>query len=137
MKPSTECTICPTWNPVPRGRDYLTASVQCLEWLSKKQGAKQSCTQLTDQLFWQPVDSVLFADCDHADGTGCGSKAQQLVQRKRLETGSSVRLERMGAVIFGQRSTKLHKEKTVKRAVKDDTDGMNSASHSFLKILRR
>ena len=137
MKPSTECTICPTWNPVPRGCDYLTASVQCLEWLSKKQGAKQSCTQFTDQLCWQPVDSVLFADCDHADGTGCGSKAQHLVQRKKHETGSSVHLERMGAVIFGQRSTKPHKEKTSKWADNNYTDGMNSASHSFLKILRR
>ena len=137
IKPSTECTICPTWNPVPRGRDYLTASVQCLEWLSKKQGAKQSCTQLTDQLCWQPVDSVLFADCDHADGTGCGSKAQHLVERKKFETRSSVHLERMGAVIFGQRSTKLHKEKTLKQAVKDDTDDTNSALYGLRKILRR
>lgn len=137
MKPSTECTICPTWNPVPRGHDYLTASVQCLEWLSKKQGAKQSCTQLTDQLFWQPVDSVLLADCDHADGTGCGSKAQHLVQRKKSETGSSVPLERMGAVIFGQRGTKLHKEKTSRRAFKDDTDGIDSLSHGIRKILGR
>ncbi|KAK3171981.1 hypothetical protein OEA41_004065 [Lepraria neglecta] len=78
IKPASECEVCPSWNPVPRGHDYLIASEAYLESLSKQKGATN---KFTNSLYWQSLDSAFFEGCQHTPDTHCRKEVQQLRER--------------------------------------------------------
>ena len=38
IRPVSGVSVCRTWNPISSGKDYLTASVPCLQQLSEESG---------------------------------------------------------------------------------------------------
>ena len=98
IKPARNENICQSWNPIPRGCDYLTASVSCLEKLAAMNSIEPQRPQLTANLhFHRPEGSSLFEDCEFGFGLGC-NRLQELKGRGFRTPGP---LERHGAVIFG------------------------------------
>jgi hypothetical protein len=113
IKPAKSERICHSWNSVPKDRDYLAASVFCLQALSSRYGRGPSYPRLTDQVIWEQAANMrsVFVKCDHPDmgdgATNCRKVAQRLVKR-RLRGEEAVRdnvehIPQEGAVIFGRR----------------------------------
>ncbi|MCJ1455122.1 hypothetical protein MMC28_005476 [Mycoblastus sanguinarius] len=117
IKPTEECNVC----PVPKGLDYLTASVHCLQSLSKRRGAGNTCSKITNNLSWQPVGPRLFEDCNHKRTPYCEKRPQVFSEildscpKKDEEIG----IVQTGAVVFGRRAAKLHKAVNGKKQVED------------------
>ena len=99
IKPERHDKVCRTWDPVPEGKCYLTASVQCLKHLAAIHGGPSTCPKLTPRLHWhRPPEGKLFEACEFGVGDGC-SRLQSLEEKKFNPPGP---LEPNGAVIFGK-----------------------------------
>jgi hypothetical protein len=66
IRPAPGVRVCKAWKSIPTGENYLTASVPCLQLLSKRWAAGTSCTRPTDDVYWDPQDD-LFEDCQQCD----------------------------------------------------------------------
>lgn len=98
IKPARNENICQSWNPIPKGCDYLTASVFCLEKLAAMNSIEPQRPKLTPNLhLHKPEGASLFEDCEFGFGLGC-NRLQELKGRGFRTPGP---LERHGAVIFG------------------------------------
>lgn len=104
IKPAQPESLCPELYPVQRGRNYLTASVACLSYLSQKCGMGTTCAKLADHVFWPPPSSNLFDDCIHGIEGPCHKTLQQLVKKEGHESKTIVPPE--GAVLFGLKMNK-------------------------------
>lgn len=94
--------ICSKWKLVPPGKDYLTASVNCIMECSKRFPGSGNCSQLARNVFWRCRDEdILFADCIHDDHFPC-QRVQQLVSKCNASQ-SLIGLQPQGAVVFGHR----------------------------------
>lgn len=98
IKPARDENICQSWNPIPEGYDYLTASVFCLEKLAEMNSIEPQRPKLTPKLHLHKPEGVrLFEDCEFGIGLGC-NRLQELKGRGSRTPGP---LEPHGAVIFG------------------------------------
>ncbi|MCJ1426934.1 hypothetical protein MMC29_004837 [Sticta canariensis] len=98
IKPARNENICRSWNPIPEGCDYLTASVFCLEKLAAMNSIEPQRPKLTPKLhLHKPEGASLFEECEFGFGLGC-NRLQELKRRGFRTPGP---LERHGAVIFG------------------------------------
>ena len=127
IKPERHQRLCRTWTPVPEGKCYLTASIQCLEQLAAIHGGPPTCPKLTPRLYWhRPPEGKLFEACEFGVGRGC-DRLQSLEEKRFTAPGA---LEPNGAVIFG----KMGKEDSrccepLKRKPTEDAD--ENAQHDL------
>ncbi|KAF3049244.1 hypothetical protein E8E11_008596 [Didymella keratinophila] len=113
LMPSSSTAMCASWREVPKGFDYLAASVSDLAEIRNKLGTNTAgAWQLVNEVYWHQPDK-LFESCD------CGSSSPQK-RCDRIQTllpghlpgkwmkncKSPAMLEAQGAVIFGARSSK-------------------------------
>lgn len=54
IQPAQLGSLCPEVYPMQRGRNYLTASMACLHYLSQNCGNATTCMELADGMFWLP-----------------------------------------------------------------------------------
>ncbi|KAM7194146.1 hypothetical protein V8F20_008066 [Naviculisporaceae sp. PSN 640] len=137
IKPKEPAGLCPDWQTPPVQRNYLIASLSCLENMGRRYGHGISLpnTKIGDGLFWSepPATPELLEACTHTPSTSCARKLQKLRDSKedagpahRSET--RIRLPQEGAVIFG--SVRLQRGKPVVIVQtgpdqQDDHDGGN------------
>jgi len=100
--------LCRMWKLVPKEKDYLTASVECIMQWSRRFSGPENCAKLGQTVFWEPAgEEEPFADCSHGDRAHC-QRVQNLVKKCNRPQSTSG-LERHGAIIFGPRHKKLQK----------------------------
>jgi hypothetical protein len=102
IRPADSVTICPEWSPVRPGMKYLTASIVCLQQLSKRRGWGETCTRLTDRAYWPPPGLSLFENCSHGSSGRCFKKPQELKEVSKLPASQMEPPPKEGAVIFGK-----------------------------------
>ncbi|MCJ1269118.1 hypothetical protein MMC22_009007 [Lobaria immixta] len=131
IKPAKDENICQSWNPIPKGNCYLTASSFCLENLAATHSIETTSPRLTRNLHWhRPRGAKLFEDCEFGTAIGC-NRLQKLKKSKPRAPGP---LEWHGAVIFGRAKTSnmpsctpLEKKRASrKRSLDDSTDVLSS-----------
>ncbi|CZR54526.1 uncharacterized protein PAC_04410 [Phialocephala subalpina] len=103
--------LCHVWKSVPKGKDYLTASVPVMNWLYKVAGSKLSRKHLTSTHLRWHKGGQLWERCDSTKLFSCNCiRLQQVVSDGFAHVGSVSDpglLEEKGAVIFGQASDPL------------------------------
>lgn len=99
---SEEQTVCAAWKAVPPGRDYLTATVHCLQKCSAYFPDSNMFSKLIHRRRPTAGESnAIFADCSHENEAQC-HRAQDLWSRDEASsTFPDLKLE--GAVVFGKR----------------------------------
>lgn len=131
IKPAKDENICQSWNPIPKGNCYLTASSFCLENLAATHSIETTSPRLTRNLHWhRPRGAKLFEDCEFGTAIGC-NRLQKLKKSKPRAPGP---LEWHGAVIFGRAKTSNmpsctpleRKRASRKRSLDDSTDVLSS-----------
>jgi hypothetical protein len=113
IKPNEESMegLCHVWKRVPKGKDYLTASVPMMNQLYEQAGSKLSRKYLTSTHLRWHQGGKLWERCESSHPFSCScSRLQQVVsdcftQLGRISDPSP--LEEKGAVIFGQASHPL------------------------------
>ena len=118
IQPAEPETVCPKWSPIPSGMRYLTASVACLQQLSRRRGNGPGGTKLTDNLIWQQPGQLLSQKCAHGCINKCSKLPQQLVEKGKVDPASPTELQEKGAVIFGTSTNKLRKERPDTKAMR-------------------
>jgi hypothetical protein len=114
-------------NQVPCHRDYLAATIPCINWLVKRRGGyvggelKNQLLQIAKDTYWK-LEENPFVDCDHDNNSGtCWERPhifQQLITQWRQErfdwrnafskqqtaqptTQTGISIPESGAVVFG------------------------------------
>lgn len=103
--------LCHMWKSVPKGKDYLTASVPMMNQLYEQAGSKLTRKHLTSTHLQWHRGGQLWERCKHTKLFSCAcSRLQQVVSGNSIKIGSVSDpglLEEKGAVIFGQASDTL------------------------------
>jgi hypothetical protein len=113
IKPSEQSTtgLCHAWKSVPRGKDYMTASVPMMNWLYTVAGSKLTRKHLTSTHLRWHKGGQLWERCQSTKPYSCScSRLQQVVSDNFAQLGGVADpgpLEEKGAVIFGQASGPL------------------------------
>ena len=114
IKPAPGISICAEWNPIPPNKMYLTATVDCLQQLSRKHGGPAHCltsSKLTDQHYWNYRSDRLFHDCIDCCSSTSAQPVNCLKMPQTLDSGvhkSNAELSAPpnGAIVFGCRTQK-------------------------------
>lgn len=107
IKPvSSDGRLCTQWRSLPKGKDFLAASVPIMELLYSEAGSRISRKHLsTTHLQWHR-GSTLFEQCSHMGPDRCKCDRTQQIYHDSLFNFGRVRppgkLEENGCVIFGQ-----------------------------------
>jgi hypothetical protein len=115
IKPAPGASVCAQWDPIPPKRMYLTATIDCLQKLSRMYGGdlcSQTSSRLTNKSYWNYSANSLFADCDVCHSATdpikgkCAKVLQTLDSSARESTHASPLLPPPpeGAVVFGCQS---------------------------------
>lgn len=97
--------LCAKCQEVPPKKDYLAATIRCMNALQGRYGGRPDVTQITDKLYWMRKTGTLFRDCPES----CQQKyLQTLDQKSKPDLLMDDLRECDGAVIFGK-ITKLTK----------------------------
>ena len=100
IRPRKDEKICRSLIPIPQGKQYLIASIPCLQQLIKNHTNDSSFPKLTSTMYWHGfLEEKLFDDCS-CDRGSCSSRLQDLNKRKP-DTFSAETQKSDGAVIFG------------------------------------
>jgi hypothetical protein len=103
--------LCHMWKSVPKGKDYLTASVPMMNQLYEQAGSKLSRKHLTSTHLRWHHGGQLWERCESTKPFFCScNRLQQVVSEYFTQPGSVSDpgpLEEKGAVIFGQASDPL------------------------------
>ena len=110
IRPAPASKVCSAWDPIPSKRQYLTATVPCLQKLSLKYGGsiEDYCLRLADKGYWHCLGNdsseELFEDCDltmsPSNRHKC-EKAPQQISKSRVDTENGHYPPTSGAVVFG------------------------------------
>jgi hypothetical protein len=96
---------------VPNDKFYLAASVPSLKQLSTRKANKETCSQLTEGMYWVQPNSLFSNKCKHEPGETC-RRVQKLTAKpsrdERTKNSPSI-LPQEGCIVFGEYS------KTVKK----------------------
>ena len=112
IRPAPASKVCSAWYPIPSKRQYLTATVPCLQRLSLKYGGsiEDNCLRLADRGYWrypgEHSSKDLFEDCDLTKSTSNRHdcvKAPQQISMSRIYIGNCQCPPTSGAVVFGKR----------------------------------
>lgn len=106
--PAPGISICAEWNPIPPNKMYLTATIDCLQKLSRVRGGHHShlTSRLTTKSYWNHRASSLFTDCTDC----CSSYSTQLVKCPKVpqtldsSAGQGLPPPSKGAIVFGKQS---------------------------------
>ncbi len=116
IRPAPNTSVCAAWNPLPSKKKYLTATIKCLQDLSRaKWGPLTSdrhCLKILDEAYCQPGEA-LFADCRGGGGVP-GSSICNCVRKPQHVSSHALPVSKNpppveGGVIFGGR--KLQKKR--------------------------
>lgn len=113
IKPNEESMagLCHVWKSVPKGKDYLTASVPMMNQLYEQAGSKLTRKHLTSTHLRWHHGGQLWERCESTKPFSCScNRLQQVVSEYSTKFGSVSDpgpLEENGAVIFGQASDPL------------------------------
>ena len=104
IRPAADTSICTAWNPLPAKKQYMTATIKCLQdWSRVKWGSENiqgSCLKILDEAYWE-VEGSLFDNCS-AEACRCMKKPQRI--RKHAPSSSrEISLPAKGGVVFGPR----------------------------------
>ena len=107
IRPCPASSYCQAWNPIPAERDYLVATVPCLQQLSKTYDSECGrSVQLASDLYWhRPLECTLFDACG-SGGSATGCNRLQDVKSKRANPPGPLSAE--GAVVFGRTLSGCH-----------------------------
>lgn len=98
--------LCHLWKSVPKGKDYLTASVPMMNLLYEQAGSKLSRKHLTSTHLQWHHGGQLWECCESTKPFSCNcNRLQQVVSESFAQLGRVMdpgSLEEKGAVIFGQ-----------------------------------
>ncbi len=98
IRPRNAKEVCSTWTPIPSGKNYLVASVQCLKDLARHCEGYDRDLRLTEKCYWsQPQGSRPFKPCNFKSKSGC-NRLQHVVTANPTRP---LELKPKGAVIFG------------------------------------
>jgi ankyrin repeat protein len=120
IRPAPGISICEQWDPIPSGKAYLTATIDCLRQLSWERGGHRDIltgAKLTNKGYWNHRTNDLFADCkrcsrsDPTESARC-SKLPQSLDKSADERSSSLVPPSEGAIVFGSIVKRLHKADT-------------------------
>ena len=67
IKPAPGASVCAEWDPIPPKKMYLTATIDCLEKLSRTYGGDscgQTSSRLTKKSYGYYSGNSLFVDCN-------------------------------------------------------------------------
>ena len=112
IRPAPASKVCSAWYPIPSKRQYLTATVPCLQRLSLNYGGsiEDHCLRVADRGYWRcPGENSsknLFEDCDLTKSTSNRHdciKAPQQISISRIYIKNYQRPPTSGAVVFGTR----------------------------------
>lgn len=131
IKPAKDENICQSWNPIPKGKCYLTASSFCLKNLAATHSIETTSPRLTRNLHWhKPRGAKLFEDCKFGTAIGC-NRLQKLKKSYARAPGP---LESHGAVIFGRAKTSnmpictpLERKRACRKRNLDDATDVSSS----------
>jgi hypothetical protein len=102
IRPRNAEEVCQTWTPIPSGKNYLVASVQCLRDLERHCEGDDRNRRLTDKCYWsQPQGSNPFKPCNYKSKTGC-NRLQHVVAASRFWSRPRSRADEMSQASNGQ-----------------------------------
>ena len=116
IRPAADTSICTAWNPLPAKKQYMTATIKCLQdWSRSKWGASDiqgPCLKILDEAYWE-AEAYLFDNCS---GRGASSrpgdcqcmKKPQHISKHAPSSSQTIPLPTKGGVVFGSR--KLQKQ---------------------------
>jgi hypothetical protein len=110
IKPAPSVQLCQKRASVPSGKQYLAASINCLQRMSRNHGSGEVYMRLTSRVFWRPPVHLLqdlLDDCAHGARARYKKITQQVSGPADGPIGSPVELPSEGAVIFGTTIGKL------------------------------
>jgi hypothetical protein len=146
IKPAPGISICKQWDPVPSGKAYLTATIDCLRQLSWERGGQRDILaggRLTNKGYWNHRTIDLFADCERCsrshltESVRC-SKLPQSLDKSADERSCSVVPPSEGAVVFGSIVKRLHKTDPANLQARPATsDRVQDHTSRFREIIRR
>ena len=97
-----EPNVCNFWPSVPKGENFLCATIKCLKYLSDRMGGGPNCEVLVSNKKWQCPD-LLFEAC------GCNGQAKCIRLQRIIESRPWTILKPpsylndSGAAIFGEK----------------------------------
>lgn len=105
IKPSpTSPPLCPIWEHVPTGQDYLVARIYQLRQICEKIGSiNEKSLELVQDLYWHQ-GGKLFEPCNPRNCSSSCDRIQTILPEKTLGTKRCPRPfhESKGAVVFGR-----------------------------------
>ncbi|KAK0647100.1 hypothetical protein B0T16DRAFT_458962 [Cercophora newfieldiana] len=105
VKPLRTDTICPGWEHLPAGKDYLAVPSSLLLDFYETSGTGSAESWLTfTKLRWEKGDSLLFEPCSEQRGGGCFCHRGQQVKRGKVKnpgTVSDLSASPSAVVVFG------------------------------------
>ena len=116
IRPAAGTSICTAWNPLPAKKQYMTATIKCLQdWSRCKWGASNiqgPYLKVLDEGYWE-AEASLFDNCSRRDTSSrpgacqCMKKPQQ-ISKHAPSSSRNDPFPSKGGVIFGSR--KLQKQ---------------------------
>ena len=116
IRPAADTSICTAWNPLPARKQYMTATIKCLQdWSRVKWGPPEiqgPSLKILDEAYWE-AEAFLFDNCSRRDTSSrpgacqCMKKPQQISKHAPCSSQRDP-LPTEGGVIFGAR--KLQKQ---------------------------
>jgi hypothetical protein len=132
--PAQGIQICSNWNSIPVQKNYLTATVRCLQHLSDRRQPGTRLLQITNKMYWCP-DHRLFDDCGdclhHSRPRECLKRPQTLTMSKNKGNSRPVSLPPDGAVIFGKYEQPPPQLSDRKRGIRGWSPALKSQSHFY------
>ena len=130
IRPAQDATVCNSWNPIPPNRQYLAATVSCLQHLSRARGGQENdaCLRLTNGAYWLSTSASLFDDCPSTETQTSSNpqcicnkaKAPQHIIGKHSSSKNATQPPTTGAVVFGK--VKLQKPDPAKKIPLDKNE---------------
>lgn len=125
IKPASGVSICAEWNPIPSMKMYLTATIDCLQKLSRKRGGHSNhltSSRLTNKSYWNHHTKDLFTDCN-----GCYSaisaktincpKVPQKLDSSVYKSNQELLAPLEGAIVFGSQPKKRKSRRSLRERV--------------------
>jgi hypothetical protein len=134
--------VCRFWTtPNLSGKQYLIASIKCLQTLSWERGDDEkgrSCSRLADETYWHMNNPRLFADCDdcveafdRGDVHYPCSKTPQALTSTSLPEVKHQHPPPEGAVVFGSGESNKLRKRNRRNSSKDEEEGAARSRSNF------
>lgn len=130
IKPAPGVSICAEWDPIPSLKMYLTATIDCLQKLSRKRGGHShhlTSSRLTNKSYWNYRTSDLFTDCNDCYSSTSAKRVNcpKVPQRLDLSVHKSNRellapIE--GAIVFGSQPKKRKSRRSLRHILSKITN---------------